>query len=45
MDNAGVTALWAEDGVSLLPGTAPMIGKQTISKWLDEIVKKMPGTV
>jgi ketosteroid isomerase-like protein len=32
MDNAGVTALWAEDGVSLLPGTAPMIGKQT-SEW------------
>jgi uncharacterized protein (TIGR02246 family) len=43
MDNAGVMALWAEDGVTLLPGMAPISGKQTISKWLDDVVAKLPG--
>ena len=43
MDNAGVMALWAEDGASLLPGMAPMEGKKIIAKWLDGIVAQMPG--
>jgi uncharacterized protein (TIGR02246 family) len=43
MDNAGVMALWADDGVTLLPGLAPISSKVTISKWLDEVVAKMPG--
>ncbi len=43
MDNAGVMAMWAEDGVTLLPGMAPVAGKATIAKWLDDIVAKMPG--
>ena len=43
MDNAGLMALWAEDGVSLLPGMAPMISKKTIGAWLDDLVEKMPG--
>jgi uncharacterized protein (TIGR02246 family) len=43
MDNPGVMALWANDGVSLLPGMAPLTGKKTIAKWLDDIVAQMPG--
>jgi len=43
MDTAGVLALWAEDGVDLMPGEAPMIGKETIVAWVEDIVAKMPG--
>ena len=43
MNNARVVALWDEAGVSLLPGLAPIIGKQAISQWLDDLVHKMPG--
>ena len=43
MDTAGVLALWAEDGVDLMPGEAPMIGKRTIVAWVEAIVSKMPG--
>ena len=43
MDTAGVLALWAEDGVDLMPGEAPMIGKKTIVTWVQDIVSKMPG--
>ena len=43
MDTPGILALWAEDGVDLMPGTAAMIGKQKISAWVEEIVAKMPG--
>ena len=43
MDTAGVLALWAEDGVDLMPGDAPMIGKKKIVAWVEDIVAKMPG--
>jgi uncharacterized protein (TIGR02246 family) len=43
MDTSGILALWAEDGVDLMPGEAPMIGKKTIAAWVEEIVAKMPG--
>jgi len=43
MDNAAVMSLWAEDGVSLLQQTAPMMGKTTVAKFMDEVVAKMPG--
>ena len=43
MDNAAVMSMWAEDGVSLLPTTEPMIGKETIGKFMDDVVKRMPG--
>jgi len=43
MDNAGAMALWADDGVTLLPGMAPVAGKKTITKWLDDLVAQMPG--
>jgi len=43
MDTAGILALWAEDGVDLMPGDAAMIGRKKISAWVEEIVAKMPG--
>jgi len=43
MDTAGILALWAEDGVYLMPGEAAMIGRKKISSWVEEIVAKMPG--
>ncbi len=43
MDNAAVLALWEDDGVSLLPSTPPIVGKQAIGKFLDDVVAKLPG--
>jgi len=43
MDNAATMALWAEDGVSLLPGLAPIEGKKTIAKWRDGVVAGLSG--
>jgi uncharacterized protein (TIGR02246 family) len=43
MDTARVLALWAEDGVDLMPGDAAMIGKTKIVAWVEDIVAKMPG--
>ncbi|HEY6321758.1 MAG TPA: DUF4440 domain-containing protein [Thermoanaerobaculia bacterium] len=43
MDNRTTMALWAEDGVTLLPGMAPIAGKQTIARWLDDVTAQMPG--
>src|SRR6266576_4837823 len=43
MDTAGILALWAEDGVDLMPGAAAMIGRQKISAWAEDIVAKLPG--
>jgi uncharacterized protein (TIGR02246 family) len=43
MDNAGLMALWADDGVTLLPGMAAIAGKNTITKWLEDLVANMPG--
>jgi uncharacterized protein (TIGR02246 family) len=43
MDNAMVSSFWAEDGVSLLPGMAPLTGKKAIDKFFDEAVKPLAG--
>jgi len=43
MNNAAIMATWAEDGVGLLPGTAPMIGKATIGKFLNDVTSQMAG--
>src|SRR5215467_7725823 len=43
MDNAAVMEMWADDGVSLLPATEPMIGKKAIAKFIDDVTAKMPG--
>jgi len=43
MDSAGTVALWAEDGVSLLPDTAPMVGKRAIARFMDSVTKDLAG--
>ena len=43
MDTAAILALWAEDGVDLMPGDEAMIGRKKISAWVEDIVAKMPG--
>jgi len=43
MDTPGILALWAEDGVDLMPGNAAMIGRKEISSWVEDILAKMPG--
>jgi len=43
MDTAGIFATWAEDGVSLMPGEAPLIGKKAIVAWVENVLSKMPG--
>jgi uncharacterized protein (TIGR02246 family) len=43
MDNAAVLSMWAEDGISLLPTTDPIIGKEAIAKFMDEVMGRMPG--
>ena len=43
MDTAGIFALWADDGVDLMPGEAPMVGKKVIQAWVEDILTKMPG--
>ena len=43
MDTAGIFALWADDGVDLMPGEAPLAGKKAIQAWVENILAKMPG--
>lgn len=43
MDNAGILALWADDGISLLPATQPIVGKKAIAKFLDQVMSSIPG--
>jgi len=43
MDTPGIFAVWAEDGVDLLPGEAPLLGKKAIQAWVDNLLAKMPG--
>ena len=37
-------ALWAEDGVDLLPELAPMVGKEKITAWLNSLRPNLVGT-
>jgi uncharacterized protein (TIGR02246 family) len=43
MDTAAIFATWAEDGVSLMPGEAPLIGKKAIVAWVENILSQMAG--
>ena len=43
MDTAGIFATWADDGVSLMPGEAPLIGKKAIVAWVENILSQMTG--
>src|SRR5260370_29189183 len=43
MDTPGILTLGTEDGLDLMPGNAPMIGRKKIAAWGEDIVAKMPG--
>ena len=43
MDHSAAAALWADDGVDLLPGIAPMVGKAKISEWLNGLTPRLAG--
>ncbi len=43
MDNPAIIAMWADDGVSLLPSMAPMVGRAAIGKFINDITAQMPG--
>jgi len=43
MDNAAVLAMWQDDGVSLLQGMAPILGKEAIGKFFADAVSQIAG--
>jgi ketosteroid isomerase-like protein len=43
MDNAATMALWADDGISLLPSTEPIVGKAAIAAFLDRVTGEIKG--
>jgi uncharacterized protein (TIGR02246 family) len=43
MDTPGIMATWAEDGVDLMQGEAPLLGRKKITAWVEGILAKMPG--
>jgi ketosteroid isomerase-like protein len=43
MDHAGILAMWADDGVDLMPGENPLVGKKAITAWVEDIQSKMGG--
>jgi ketosteroid isomerase-like protein len=43
MDTPGIFALWEDDGVDLMPGEAPIVGKKVIQAWVENTLAKMPG--
>ena len=42
MDNALIMSFWADDGVSLMPDMAPIVGKIAITKFVEDAVASMP---
>ena len=43
MDNAAMMELWAEDGISLLPSTKPIIGKAAIAAMMNAMTAQIKG--
>ena len=43
MDNTATVALWADDGISLLPSTKPIVGKEAIAAFLDSVTAQIQG--
>ena len=43
MDNEAIFALWADDGVDLMPGEAPIVGKKAIVAWVQNILTNLKG--
>jgi len=43
MDTPGIMAMWADDGVDLMQGEAPIAGRKTITAWVENALSKSPG--
>ncbi len=43
MDNAESASLWADDGVDLIQGLPPMVGKAKISAWYKTLAPQLRG--
>jgi ketosteroid isomerase-like protein len=43
MNHAASESLWADDGVDLIQGLQPMVGKKAISDWLDNLTPQLKG--
>jgi uncharacterized protein (TIGR02246 family) len=43
MDTPGIMAMWTEDGVDLMQGEAPIVGRKKITAWVEDMVAKAPG--
>ena len=43
MDTPGIMAMWADDGVDLMQGEAPIVGRKTITAWVEDVLAKNPG--
>jgi|SRR5579875_88353 len=43
MDNDATAKLWADDGVDLIQGMPPMVGKAAIVKWYESLKPQLRG--
>jgi ketosteroid isomerase-like protein len=43
-DHSGMLATWAEDGVDLMPGEAPLVGKGAITAWIKNLESRASGS-
>jgi ketosteroid isomerase-like protein len=43
-DHTAMPAIWAEDGVDLMPGEAPLLGKKAIATWLRALETRGVGS-
>lgn len=43
MDHGASGAMWADDGVDLLPGMPPLVGKPKIVAWLNSLTPQLAG--
>ena len=43
MDNTAIVELWAEDGISLLPATKPIVGKAAIQAFMESVTSQFKG--
>lgn len=43
MDTPGTMAMWSEDGVDLMQGEAPIVGRKTITAWVEGVLAKIQG--
>src|SRR5258708_39595018 len=43
MDTPGILGMWSETGVSLLPETAPVVGKAAVTKFMTNAVANLAG--